>query len=472
MKMADSETDTCNENVIQPSPGVPLTPVELNRMWYDQQCLREHQESRLKLLMQTVMGGNPFWQTRFRKSGVDADSICKLEDLRRLPVTRKQHLVDDHNQNQPYGTNLTYPISEYARLHQTSGTTGRPVRWLDTPDSWNWFGECWRQIYLMIGLTPEDRMFFPFSFGPFIGFWAAFDGAARLGNLCIPGGGLSSESRLRMIEENQATVICCTPTYAMRLAEVAAEKGYDISNGSVRALVVAGEPGGSVPSIRKRIETAWGARVFDHWGMTEIGSLAVEHSDRPGDLYVLETECIAEVVDPETMEPTPDGEIGELLMTNLGRLGSPLIRYGTGDRVRVRYASRKTSAQNRSPQLPGLLVLEGGILGRGDDMVTIRGNNVYPSSVEAIVREFTDVAEFQMYVTTDRAMSQLTIHVEPTPDCLDTNKLTGRITQVVRERLNFQPSIQLVESGSLPRFELKGRRFHRGNPESGGKSGR
>jgi phenylacetate-CoA ligase len=215
-------------------------------------------------------------------------------------------------------------------------------------------------------------------------------------------------------------------------------------------LIVAGEPGGSIPSIRQRIEEAWGARVFDHWGMTEIGSLAVEQEDRPSDLVVLETECIAEIVDPSTLDPVASGEIGELLITNLGRVGSPLIRYRTGDRVRA-----IPNPDN------ALLLLQGGILGRADEMVTIRGNNVYPSSVEAILREFDDVAEFQMEVFTERAMQQLAIQVEPVTDCQDVDRLASRIVVVVRERLNFQPLVQLVDVGSLPRFELKGRRFHR-----------
>ena len=238
--------------------------------------------------------------------------------------------------------------------------------------------------------------------------------------------------------------------HAMRLAEVAAEKGINIANSSVRALVVAGEPGGSIPSIRKRIEDAWGARVFDHWGMTEIGSLAVEHENHPGDLLVLETECIAEIIDPATLEPVESGEIGELVITNLGRIGSPLIRYRTGDRVR--------SISNPENVL---LLLEGGIVGRADDMVTIRGNNVFPSSVEAVLREFDEVAEFQMTVISDRAMQQLLITVEPAAGCTEVDDLLSRIVRIVRERLNFQPQVQAARPGSLPRFELKGRRFHR-----------
>ena len=448
--MPGSENDVCGNNSAEQASPIDLSAEQIVAMWHDRKLLEEFQCRRLNSLLDQVRASNAFWQMRFADSGTDSSAVESIEQLRQLPVTTKQHLVDDHLANAPYGTNLTFEFNQYARLHQTSGTTGRPIRWLDTVDSWNWFCECWRQIYSLVGLRPDDRLFFPFSFGPFIGFWAAFEGATRLGNLCIPGGGLSSESRLRMIEDNSATVICCTPTYAMRLAEVAAQKGFDIAGGSVRGLIVAGEPGGSIPSIRQRIETAWGARVFDHWGMTEIGSLAVEKENRPGDLLVLETECIAEIVDPSTLEPVSPGEIGELLITNLGRVGSPLIRYRTGDRVRT-----VVNPDNE------LLLLQGGILGRADDMVTIRGNNVYPSSVEAVLREFEDVAEFQMEMFTERAMQQLAIQIEPVAGCQNVDRLVNRIVEVVRERLNFQPQVQAVAVGSLPRFELKGSRFHR-----------
>jgi phenylacetate-CoA ligase len=316
----------------------------------------------------------------------------------------------------------------------------------------------------MVGLTPEDRLCFPFSFGPFIGFWAAFEGANRLGNLCLGGGGMSSQQRLSLIADNQATVLCCTPTYALRLAEVAAEQGTDLATGSVRMLIVAGEPGGSIPSIRSRIESAWGARVIDHWGMTEIGALGVECAENPGGLHILESECIAEIVDPETLEPASSDahgvRRGELVITNLGRLGSPLIRYRTGDLVE---SDPEPCACGRA-----LLRLKGGILGRADDMITIRGNNVFPSSVEAILREFDQLIEFRIEVRTERSMHQILFQLEPRPELSDTeaSDLASRVKNTIKDRLNFHPEVQLVEPNSLPRFELKGRRFFRVSDES------
>jgi len=434
----------------------------------DRASLEERQLASLRALLKSVMRSNGFWQERLANSGLtegDDAGFRSLVDLQAFPVTTKADLVQDQNAQPPYGTNLTFGRNDYSRLHQTSGTTtGTPMRWLDTPDSWQWFLDSWAQIFRMVGLTPEDRLCFPFSFGPFIGFWAAFEGANRLGNLCLAGGGMSSQQRLSLIADNQATVLCCTPTYALRLAEVAAEQGTDLSAGSVRMLIVAGEPGGSIPSIRSRIESAWGARVIDHWGMTEIGALGVECAENPGGLHILESECIAEIVDPETLEPAAVDahgvRRGELVITNLGRPGSPLIRYRTGDLVE---SDPAPCACGRT-----LLRLKGGILGRADDMITIRGNNVFPSSVEAILREFDQLVEFRIEVRTERSMHQILLQLEPQPDMSETeaSDLASRVKSTIKDRLNFHPEVQLVEPNGLPRFELKGRRFFRVSDES------
>ena len=427
------------------------------------EAIAARQLERLRTLVAEIGPRNAFWRNKLTAAGwldsageCHGDAIRSLDDLRRLPFTTKSELVADQTAHPPYGTNLTCELTAYSRLHQTSGTTGAPLRWLDTPASWNWFTECWSQIYRLAGLRPGDRLAFPFSFGPFIGFWAAFDGASRLGNLCLAGGGMSSSARLRLICEHQATMVCCTPTYALRLAEVAAEEGVDLAGGSVRGLIVAGEPGGSIPAIRQRIEQAWGARVFDHWGMTEIGSLAAECVEHPAGLHVLETECIAEIIDPRTGAPASPGVEGELVVTNLGRLGSPLLRYRTGDLVR---AGAEGCACGRS-----LLRLDGGILGRTDDMITIRGNNIYPARIEEIIREFPEIAEYRIEVTTVRSMNHLQVEIEPAEGASVASPpdgLVARVGRAIRDRLNFHAEVVAVAAGTLPRFELKGRRFVR-----------
>ncbi|MCA9076000.1 MAG: AMP-binding protein [Planctomycetaceae bacterium] len=409
----------------------------------------------LQNLLVAVDGNNAFWSRKYAEAGLDLTSVRTLDDFRRLPFSTKQELVDDQNEHPPFGTNLTFPRENYCRLHQTSGTTGRPMRWLDTDESWDWFMRCWSQIYRLAGVTPEDVLAFPFSFGPFIGFWAAFDGSHRQGNLSVPMGGMSTEQRINLISELQATVVCCTPTYALRMAEVAEAEGVDLRENDVRLLIVAGEPGANIPATREKIEAAWGAQLIDHWGMTDIGALGVEPIDAPGGMLILETECIAEIVDADGQQVEPGVE-GELIITNLGRIGQPVIRYKTGDRVRA--------ATNPCPSGCELLRLEGGIIGRMDDMVTVRGNNVFPSSIEAILREFDAIAEFRITVETKKSMPHLKIEIEPTPEVAANDATWGLVDQVantLRKRLNFQAEVVPVGIDDLPRFEMKGRRFVR-----------
>ncbi len=409
----------------------------------------------LQNLLVAVDGQNQFWTQKYADADVDLTKVRSLDDFRKLPFSTKQELVDDQNAHPPFGTNLTFSPEAYCRLHQTSGTTGRPMRWLDTAASWDWFMRCWNQIYRLAGVTSDDVLAFPFSFGPFIGFWAAFDGSHRQGNLSIPMGGMSTEQRLHLIGELKATVVCCTPTYALRLAEVAEVENVDLTHNAVRLLIVAGEPGANIPATREKIESAWGAQVIDHWGMTDIGSLGVEPHDAPGGMVILETECIAEIVDNDG-QPVERGQEGELIITNLGRVGQPVIRYKTGDRVRA--------STGPCPSGCELLRLEGGIIGRMDDMVTIRGNNVFPSSIEAILREFEAIAEFRITVETRKSMPHLKIEIEPMPEVAASDATYGLVDQVaatLRKRLNFQAEVVPVGIDALPRFEMKGRRFLR-----------
>jgi len=410
----------------------------------------------LQQLLQTIIPRNRFWTTRLQKAGVTANTVQSLCDLQRLPFCTKQDLVADQDAQPPYGSNLTYPSTRYRRIHQTSGTTGRPLRWMDTQESWDWLLSCWQQIYTLADLNSWDRLFFPFSFGPFLGFWAAFEGGLRFGNFCISGGGMSTSLRLRALLENEATVICCTPTYALRMAEVAAAEGIDLTESSVRMLIVAGEPGGTIPSTRQRLSELWDARVIDHWGMTEAGSLAAESEDRPGGMYLLETECIGEILQPGSGEPVPPGEPGELVITTLGRTGSPLLRYRTGDLV--------LCSQHPDPAGRKLKWFEGGILSRVDDMVIVRGNNVYPTSIEAVVRGIPEVAEFQLELTTVRELRELCVVIEPTVAAASSQsesqtELLERVRNLLRTRLGFAVDVRGAVPGELPRFEMKSRRI-------------
>jgi phenylacetate-CoA ligase len=401
------------------------------------------QRQRFESLLADILPRNRFYAAKFAQHDP--------ADFSRLPFTTKAELIADQEGHPPYGTNLTEARERYVRLHQTSGTSGQPLRWLDTAQSWEWMLDCWDRMFALVGLRPDDRLVFPFSFGPFLGFWTAFEAASRAGHLCLPAGGMSSNARLRFLLDNAATVVCCTPTYALRLAESAREEGIDLVSSPVRALIVAGEPGAGVPETRVRIETAWGARVFDHGGMTEIGPCSIECVANPGGLHILEEDYIAEVIDPKSMESVPAGQVGELVLTNLGRMGSPLIRYRTGDLVQV----------DAEPCRCGCpyLRFRGGILGRVDEMIHVRGNNVYPSALEALLRRFPEVVEYQLTIDRTRTLPQLLIAVEPTTaDPVIGEALVERIERAVHDQFLFRATISLAPPGSMPRYEMKARR--------------
>ena len=405
----------------------------------------------LQKLLAAIRPGNPFYEAKLGQSGIDS-SITSLDDFRRnCPFTTKSELVEDHRKNPPYGSNLTFPIEDYTRAHQTSGTSGIPIRWIDTPESWQWMIDNWCNIFETAGVQSNDRIFFAFSFGPFIGFWLAFEAGEALGALSIPGGGLSSAARLRAIFSHQANVLCCTPTYALRLAQVAKTEGINLLNSPVRTIVVAGEPGGSIPATRKRLEEAWkGASIFDHHGMTEVGPVTYQCPIKPGTLRILEQSYLPEVIHPETTEPTTDGETGELVLTTLGRHGSPLLRYRTGDLVKATTFSTCLSGNYD-------LGLDGGILGRTDDMVVVRGVNVYPSAVEEIVRSVGGVAEYRVEINQADTLTEMSVEVEP--EATDDENLAKRLAIAFQENMSLRVPIRLAEPNSLPRFELKAKRW-------------
>ena len=409
------------------------------------------QRRKLAAMLDRVLATNAFYRRKL--SGIRFRPLS--DPMAALPFTTRRELERDQVDYPPFGTNLTEAPSAYCRYHQTSGSSGVPLRWLDTPENWQWLKRCWGIIFAAAGIAQSDRLVFAFSFGPFIGFWAAFESAASLGLMSMPTGGMTTTARLRLILDSQATVICCTPTYALRMLEVARAEGMDLAGSAVRALIVAGEPGGSIPSIRQRIESGWGARVYDHTGMTEIGSLGIECHGNPGGIHLIESECIPEVIDPATGRVVDEGQAGELVITNLGRIGSPVIRYRTGDQVQL---TRQMCSCGRS-----YARMEGGILGRVDEMLIIRGNNVFPSALEAILREMPDVAEFRIEAYDEGAATQLRVDVEPTATA-GAEDLARRVTRVLQDRLGFRAIVRGVPSGTLPRFEMKARRFVRVAP--------
>ena len=404
-------------------------PSETNPAGLDE--LRALQLAKLRAGLTHVLATNSFWRERLNNVG-------SWDDFARLPLTTKSELIADQAAHPPFGSNLTFPVYRYVRLHQTSGSSGdQPLRWLDTEESWAWWLRIWADhVYPAAGVTTGDRVFLAFSFGPFIGFWSAFGGAEKLGALCISGGAMTTEQRVRNMLDVGATVLLSTPTYALRMADVADRIGVNISAAGIRRTIHAGEPGASIPATRDAIEAAYSAEAFDHTGMTELGPTGFSCSARDGE-HLIESEFIFEVAAD-----------GELIATNLGRWGMPLFRYRTGDRVVV-------SREPCSCGSPFMKVV-GGIQGRVDDMFTVRGVNLFPSQVEDIVRRHRQVTEFVIEHRKERQMDEVTLLIETAGEFA-----TDRLEADLRQALGVRLECRVVAHGTLPRAELKSKRLVR-----------
>lgn len=418
-----------------------MSELDPSETWSDAQR-KAAQRERLLPMLAEIVATNPFYRAKLGPA-------ASVDAWRELPFTTKGELSADQAAHPPFGTNLTYPLARYTRVHQTSGTTGKPLRLLDTPESWQWWKETWRVIYRAAGVTAADRVFFCFSFGPFVGFWSAFAGAEHVGALAISGGAMSTSERVATIVALRPTVLVCTPTYALRLAEVARDEGVDLTRSALRVSVHAGEPGASIPETRQRIEESFGVTAFDHTGATEIGPTGFSCAARDG-VHLIEREFVAEIRAADG-SVADEGE-GELVLTNLGRWGSPAIRYRTGDRVRAR---RGPCACGRT-----FVKLEGGIQGRVDDMVIMRGMNVFPSALESIVQRFDGVAEFRIEAYTERGMDALRCTIEPRQG-VDADGLARAVGDAIHRDIGVRAEMAVAAPGTLPRSEGKARRFSR-----------
>ena len=413
--------------------------------------LREWQGERLRSLL-AELAANEFYQAKARAAGITLERIERIEDLASLPFTTKAELVEDQAARPPFGRLLTYPLSNYRYFHQTSGTTGRPLRWLDTDESWNWWTRCWGMVYRAAGITAGDVVFCAFSFGPFISHWTAISGAWHVGAMAIAAGGMNSEQRLQTLTDNRCTVLISTPTYALHLAEVASLQGINLRDSAIRRTIHAGEPGASLPAVRQAIETAWGATCFDHAGATEVGAWAFDCGAEAGAIHLNEAEFIFEVIDPANGEAVAEGARGELVITNLGRGCMPVVRYRTGDLVEM---TSEPCACGR-----GFARIRGGVLGRADDMMIVRGVNLYPSAIDNLIRSRPEVVEYEVLVRRVAGMDDLLIRLE-TAEAVPFAETAGALLAIFRRQFGIRVSLEHAATGSLPRYEFKARRFKR-----------
>jgi phenylacetate-CoA ligase len=397
------------------------------------------QDGRLAELLELVLDRNPF--QRGRVEGLGLSDPPSLTELR--PLT-KRDLVADQERHPPFGSNLTYPLERYTQLFQTSGTTAHPLRVLETAEDWSWWRARFAKTMSVAGLDSGERVALAFSFGPHVQFWAAKEGLQDMGAMGISLGGMGSVQRLQTIAEVEATTLWCTPTYALHLLEVAVEQRLESALESIGRVLCTGEPGGSLPGVRSRIEQGFGAVCIDHAGLTEAGPFGDPCPDGHG-LHVDEREFVCEILD-ENLEPTPQGERGELVITPLGLTGFPALRYRTGDSVIA--TNEQCPAGHEGRWLPG------GIVGRTDDMVVVRGMNVYPSAIEEAVRQFSSTGEFRITFYTERSgMDEVKLEVE-----LTEGTDARRLQDSMRQQLGLRVRVVPIAPGVLPRQTGKSRR--------------
>lgn len=398
------------------------------------------------------------WRRKLDDAGVHPDQIRTLEDVQRVPFLTKKEYLESQEAQPLFGDIFATSTEHMMNYHQTSGTSGKnPLRVTDGRRDWAWMVDAWAEGLWAFGIRPNDVAYIAFAYGPFIGFWIAHYAFEKIGAMTVPGGGQTSEARIRQILDIGATVVVATPTYALRLAQTAREMGMDMAKESkVKFTVHAGEPGASIPATKQMLETMWGAKCGDFGGMSECGAnFYYDCGHGSGGVHIHEDHFLQEVIDPITTKPVGYGQRGELVITPFGRGSLPAIRYRTGDLVERIPASACTCGRTFD-------LYKGAIIGRADDMKVIRGVNVYPSAVENIVRQWKEVDEFQIVLTREGFQDEITVNLDFAPAVASSRRsdVAREISVALAEAhegLRF--NVVAVESGSLPRFELKSRRL-------------
>jgi phenylacetate-CoA ligase len=397
------------------------------------------------------------WQSkRLGDAGVTADQIHSLDDLRRIPLMTREEWMQGQMEAPPYGPILAADSERAIRYHMTSGTTGKtPIRVLDSMKDWEWIAEMWCYGLWGFGVRPADVLFVAFGYSTFIGFWGLHYAGEKLGCLTLPGGAMTTDQRVKQIVDMGATVVASTPTYALRMAQEAKSLGIDLAGGPVQRLILSGEPAGSIPATKKLIEEEWGAKAGDTAGMTELGTIMIfECAQQPEGTHIIEDHYIEEVLDPETGDPVPYGEMGERVVTSFGRGFIPVLRYRTRDFV-VKVPGSSCRCGRTFD------IYEGGIRGRVDDMKLVRGTNVYPRAVEAIIREHPEVDEFQIHLyTAEGRRDEIEVLVEIPGETVDAAAVLRALEKELADaHENLRFGVRQAENGSLPRFELKAKRL-------------
>ena len=418
--------------------------------------LRDLQLKKFQRIVAWAYERSPFYRTLYRDAGLKPDDIQSWEDIKNVPSVDKRLLQQAQSDPPfPYGSRLCVPMEHVVEFRQTSGTTGSPVYQADSWTDWEWWSESWCYILWAQGYRPEDRVFIPFGYNIFVAFWAGHYAAEKMGCEVVPGGVLDTQARVLKIRELHATAMMGTPTYLLNMAQSAREKlGIDPAELDIQRITCAGEPGASIPSTKRRLEDAWGAKVFDHAGATEIGAWSYECLEQPGAIHVNEGLFLVEIVDIDTGETINEpGRKGKMIITAFDRLAQPCVRFDSKDIISWHEAACPCGRTYR--------MISGGVQGRTDDITKVKGVLLSPSAIEEVVRGFFELdGEYEVVVERLGDADRITLKVEMNPDAETGKEETlSRLKNQLRLKTNLGYVIEVYPRGTLPRYEVKARRF-------------
>ena len=421
-----------------------------------QETLQTLQLKKFRRIVEWAYNNSPFYRNLYQKAGLEPGDIKNVEDIRKVPKIEKGMMRDvQKNDPFPYGDMLAVPLEQVTNFRQTSGTTGTPVYQADTWQDWEWWAESWCYILYAQGYRDTDRVFLPFGYNIFVAFWAMHYASEKLGCETVPGGVLDTEARILKMQELKCTAFGATPTYVLGLADKARKMGIDPAKDLyIRRITVAGEPGGSIPTTKKRMEDAWGAKVYDHIGATEIGAWCYECTEQPGGLHVNEGLFLVEIEDVETGELiTGPGKRGKMIITAFDRIGKPCIRFDSKD---VIVWGNKECDCGRTFRM-----IDGGVVGRADDITKVKGVLLAPTAIEEVVHSIKGLDnEFEVVVTKKGDLDDITLKVELLPG-EEGNRaaILEQLKEQLRLKTNLGYNIEVHPHNSLPRYEVKAKRF-------------
>jgi phenylacetate-CoA ligase len=414
--------------------------------------------AKLRAQIEYAWERSPFYRRRWEAAGVSPATLKSLDDLARFPVVQKSDLRAAQASAPPFGDYLCIEPSAVARIHGTSGTTGRPTVFGIGADDWERIGEAHARILWGAGIRPGDSVLIASFFSLYLGSWGALKGCERLGATVFPfGAGLPGQTLMAVqwARELRPTAFYGTPSYALHFAETARREGVDPRTLGLRTLFFSGEPGAGIPATKRLIEDTFGATCIDMGSMAEMSPWMTngECRYRTG-MHLWQDIVYTQVCDPQTFEPLPFGAEGTPVYTHLERTSQPMIRLVSGDRAR--WTDEPCPCGRTYPRLPQ------GLYGRIDDMFIVRGENIYPSAIEDVLRAIEGFGgEFRVIVSRREAMDELLVRAEYASSHAETGRraaLAATMKERLRARLGVTPVVELVALGELPRTEFKAKR--------------